>query len=139
MGYLIFCTDSSHCSVPTVTILYQCTEFSFMPDFYKINPIPVFSTVNIEELASFYPVQMHNIKSLSTKFIISLRNLPILFSSSNKSLLSASDQNTRAEEENEKNDFYNAVQSLSSITDETTRTQLAEILVKKEMKKKSGI
>ena len=41
-----------------------------------------------------------------------------------------------AEEENEKDDFYNAVQSLSSITDETTRTQLAEILVKKEMKKK---
>ena len=68
MGYLIFCTDSSRCSVPTVNVLYQCTEFSFMPDFYKINPIPVFSTVNIEELASFYPVQMHNIKSLSTKF-----------------------------------------------------------------------
>ena len=44
-----------------------------------------------------------------------------------------------AEEENEKNDFYNAVQSLSSITDVKTRTQLAEILVKKEMKKKSGM
>ena len=44
-----------------------------------------------------------------------------------------------AEEENEKNDFYNAVQSLSSITDEKTRTLLAEILVKKEMKKKSGM
>ena len=42
-----------------------------------------------------------------------------------------------AEEEN-KNDFYNAVQSLSSITDEKTRTLLAEMLVKKEMKKKSG-
>ena len=28
---------------------------------------------------------------------------------------------------------------MSSITDETTRTQLAEILVKKEMKKKSGM
>merc|ERR1719491_454313 len=47
------------------------------------------------------------------------------------------DQNTMAEEKNE-NDFYNAVQSLSSITDEKTRTLLAEILVKKEMKKKSG-
>ena len=44
-----------------------------------------------------------------------------------------------AEEENEKTDFYNAVQSLSSITDVKTRTQLAEILVKKEMEKKSGM
>ena len=73
----------SHCQATTVMILYQSTESTYMPDFglYNITPIPeVFGMIEIEELASFHPVQMHDIKNSPSSFLISLRNLPILFS-----------------------------------------------------------
>ena len=55
-----------------------------MPEFslYKIKPISdQFGIVDIEELASFLPIQMHEIQNLSFSdpFILSLRNKPILF------------------------------------------------------------
>ena len=63
-------------------ILYQSTESTYMPDFglYAINPIPGrFAQVNIDDLATFHPIQLHIVENSPAQFLASLPNKPILF------------------------------------------------------------
>ena len=67
----------------SVNILYQFTESTYVKELsvYKILPTAgKFGIVNIEDLATFHPMQLHNVKHSPEPFIVSLRNKPILFS-----------------------------------------------------------
>ena len=64
-------------------LLYQLTKSTYLKDMglYKVEPIEEFDTIEIEDLASFHPMQLHYLEvSPSEKLILaSLRNQPILF------------------------------------------------------------
>ena len=69
---------------PDVMIVYQCTKSTFLPEFgiFKVEAMAgKFSTVKIEELALFSPLNLYTVNKLSLdKFsAVSLNKKPIVF------------------------------------------------------------
>ena len=65
-------------------LLYQLTKSTYLKDLglFKVQPIPnEFAIIEIEDLASFHPMQLHYLEVSPSEEVIfaSLRNQPILF------------------------------------------------------------